>query len=246
MIYCDVKNRLLSFFEPEKLEVPGEWGFLNELDRDVQKIGYATNLTPETVAEAAGHGVDMMLTHHDAWGFIYGMKDACLALLEKHGITHAFFHAPLDDADFGTNASLAGALKLRDCRQAIPYQPYMAGIIGELRQPVGFEQFEAELSGILGEPLKAFKNNDREIRRVCVATGGGNMTQDMKCAVDGGCDAYVTGEYVLYSQQYARFAGMDLFIGSHTNTEILGIGSLAEKLAADTGMTVVRLFEENF
>jgi hypothetical protein len=38
----------------------------------------------------------------------------------------------------------------------------------------------------------------------------------------------------------------DLFIGSHTNTEILGAQSLAVKLAADTGMTVVRLYEENF
>jgi hypothetical protein len=31
-------------FEPEKQEVPGEWGFLNELDRDVQKIGYRYEL----------------------------------------------------------------------------------------------------------------------------------------------------------------------------------------------------------
>ncbi len=120
----------------------------------------------------------------------------------------------------------------------------MAGIIGEL----GIPRLErlSELSSVLGEPVRSFKNNDRDIRRVCVATGGGNMTQDLKCAADSGCDAYVTGEYVLYSQQYARFAGMDLFIGSHTNTEILGAQSLAVKLAADTGMTVVRLYEENF
>jgi putative NIF3 family GTP cyclohydrolase 1 type 2 len=140
-------------------------------------------------------------------GFIYGMKDACRALLEKHGITHAFFHAPLDDADFGTNASLAAALKLQGCRKALPQGVFMAGIIGELGQPADFERFEAELSSVLGEPVRSFKNNDRDIRRVCVATGGGNMTQDLKCAADSGCDAYVTGEYVLYSQQYARFAG---------------------------------------
>ncbi len=245
MYYSDVKSRLLSMFEPEKLQ-PEEWGLLNERDKDIRKIGYATNLTLETVTQAALYGIDFMITHHDAWDFIYGMKEKCLQLLEKQGIAHAFFHAPLDDADFGTSASLAGALGLRDYRRTVPVGIYTAGVVGELPKALTFEQLSSKLSGVLGEPVRAFRNNNRTISKVCITTGGGMMTNDMKWAVDEDCDAYITGEYVLYAQQYARFASMDLFIGSHTYTEILGVKSLVDRLINGTDIMAVRLFEENY
>lgn len=52
------------------------------------------------------------------------------------------------------------------------------------------------------------------LRRVAVAAGGGNMTGEMRISVENGCDTYVTGEYVLYSRQYARHAGMNLLVGA--------------------------------
>ena len=192
MNYAEFKSRLVSMFVPEKLEPPGEWGFLNETGRDVGKIAYATNLTPDVIRQAAGHSVGFILTHHDAWDFIYGMKDVCRGLLEEHGISHAFFHAPLDDADFGTSASLAAALNLQNCHRAIPVGIYTAAVIGELPEVFEFEQMNSILSGILGETVFAFKNGGGKIRKVCVATGGGMMTNDMKWAVDERCDAYIT------------------------------------------------------
>lgn len=33
------------------------------------------------------------------------------------------------------------------------------------------------------------------------------MTREMKIAADAGCGTYITGEYVLYSQQYAGTPG---------------------------------------
>jgi putative NIF3 family GTP cyclohydrolase 1 type 2 len=245
MNYADVTTRLLSQFAPDKLQ-PGEWGFLNEQGEDIRKIGYATNLTPEVIGEAVMYGADFIVTHHDAWDFVYGMKDACRSLLERHGIAHAFFHAPLDDADFGTGASLAAALGLINCRRAVPVGIYTAGVVGELPEALTFMQLTSNLSGVLGEPVRAYRNNGRTVGTVCVTTGGGMMTNDMKWAAEEHCDAYVTGEYMLYSQQYARFTGMDLFIGSHTYTEIFGVKSLVERLIDGTDMTAVRLYEENY
>ena len=46
-----------------------------------------------------------MLTHHDAWDFVFGMQAACQDLLKQHQISCLYVHALLDDADFGTNAS---------------------------------------------------------------------------------------------------------------------------------------------
>ena len=225
MDYRHLKERLINMFDPEKLRsLPEEWGFYNETERDIRRIGYATNLTNE---------------------FIYGLKAQCNEMLQTSGITHAFFHAPLDDADFGTSASLAKALGMRNCKKVMPYRElYYGGIVGEII-PMDFDSFAVTLTEILQESVRCNRNNDRPIRRIAVAAGGGNMTGDMKAAVELGCDTYVTGEYALYSQQYARFCGMNLFVGSHTNTEILGVKNMAEQLAGGNQVDLIRIKEPN-
>lgn len=81
---------------------------------------------------------------------------------------------------------------------------------------------------------------------MAVAAGGGNMTNEMRIAVENGCDTYVTGEYALYSQQYAEHSGMNLFVGSHTNTEILGVETMAKLISKHTDIQIVRITEPNF
>jgi len=248
MRFIDVKTKLLSLFDADKLNnKQDEWGFFNEKQKEIKKVGFSTNITSDTILKCKEVGVDFLLTHHDSWEFVFGLKEKCNSLLEETGIIHAFFHAPLDDADFGTNASLASVLGLMNCQKVIPYQDYFfAGRIGKLENPVSFEQFSALLADVLQEPVRQFKNNDRLIQKVCITTGGGNMTGDMKIAVDEGCDTYITGEYVLYSQQYAQLKEMNLLIGSHTNTEILGVESLGKLLAADTDLKLIRIPEANY
>lgn len=246
MDYRHLKERLINMFDPEKLRsVPEEWGFYNETERDIKRIGYATNLTNEIIEKAEEEEVDFLLTHHDSWEFIYGLKAQCNEMLQTSGITHAFFHAPLDDADFGTSASLAKALGMRNCKKVMPYRElYYGGIVGEIIL-MDFDSFAVTLTEILQESVRCNRNNDRPIRRIAVAAGGGNMTGDMKAAVELGCDTYVTGEYALYSQQYARFCGMNLFVGSHTNTEILGVKNMAEQLAGGNQVDLIRIKEPN-
>ena len=243
MIYSDVKSKLLSLFDSQKLDEQSnddEWGFLNETDKNIQKIGYATSLTPEIIYEAIQNHVDFIITHHDAWDFVYGMKDKCKELLSEYNITHAYFHEPLDFAEFGTCASLASALNLKNTKS--DYCPF----IGETEKPIEFEQFSNQLADILQEPIRAYKNNNTPIQKVCVVTGGGNLTNDIKVAVDYKCDTYITGEYVLYSQQYAKFTGINLLVGSHTNTEILGVRQMGTRLVTGTDIELIQLHEENY
>lgn len=83
-----------------------ESGITYHADKKVKKLGYCVNLTLETIEEARIHGVDMMVTHHDAWDEIYGLKEACIEKLAEYGISHYYNHLPLDDCNFGTNDSL--------------------------------------------------------------------------------------------------------------------------------------------
>ncbi len=248
MLYSYLKEKLLSLFDSDKLkQTPHEWGFFNEEEKNVLRIGYATNLTPDVIKHAIDNKTDMILTHHDAWDFIYGMKPVCQKLLKDNKLIHAFFHAPLDDAAFGTSHSLAKALSLGHLIPAIPYEDvYFAGVVGEFAAAVPFDELGFILTNILGEELRSYQNNDRLIKKVCVTTGGGHLTAFLKEANENGCDAYITGEYSLYTQQYADFTGLNLFVGSHTNTEILGVKNLADAVASDTDIEVVRLLENNY
>ena len=248
MRYSHLKTKLIALFDPQKLDgtLNDEWGFLNESNKDIKKIGYATSLTDDIVKAAAKNNVDLIITHHDAWHFVYGMKEKCAELLAKHNIIHAWFHLPLDDADFGTSSSIAKALRLANCKKANPAGKYLCSVIGEIESPAAFEDFSKGLSDILQEPLRAYQNNSSPIHIVCITGGAGYSTDDIKVALENGCDTYITGEYTLYAQQYAKLIGINLLVGSHTNTEILGVHELVSRLSADTDIEYVRLAEDNY
>jgi putative NIF3 family GTP cyclohydrolase 1 type 2 len=174
-----LETHMVSLFDAGQLEqAPDEWGFTWVNDRPVRRMGYCTNLTPEVAQEAVSEGVALVLTHHDAWPFLYGMRERCMEMLRPEGISHCFFHAPLDAADFGTSASLARRLGLRVTGRCLAYR-----------------------------------------------------------------DMFLTGEKVLYTVEYARFAGINLLVGSHTATELPGVEALARMVADDCGIEAVRLTE---
>lgn len=247
MKYTQLKEKLLSLFNQEKLRLASkEWGFFHEEKSEIKRLGYAVNLTEKTIEAAKNQKVDFLLTHHDAWPFVFGLKELCNKQLIEASMVHGFFHAPLDDAIFGTSASLAKSLGLVNLEKVMPYaEIYHAGVVGEIDN-ISFEHLVENLENILKEDIRSIRNNYNPIRKIAVAAGGGNMTNEMRIAADRGCDTYITGEYVLYSQQYAELVKMNLLVGSHTNTEILGVKSLAELLCAGTDVEMVSIAETNY
>src|SRR5689334_21067545 len=87
-----------------------EFAFYNYGPEFIRRIGYATNITPELIEQAAQKKVDLIVTHHDAWDFVYGMKEECHKRLAFYKISHFFVHLPLDYAEFGTCNSLFKAI----------------------------------------------------------------------------------------------------------------------------------------
>ena len=56
------------------------------------------------------------------------------------------------------------------------------------------------------------------------------LLQLLEKQLRGNCDVYITGEKVLYTIEYAKLAGINLIVGSHTFTEVFGVESLAKKI----------------
>lgn len=213
---------------------------------DIKRIGYCTNLTLETIEEAKINNVDLIITHHDAWEFIYGLKESCKEKLLEYGISHYFNHLPLDDCDFGTNNSLIEKLRLEIIEKTHKEDGFFCGRIAEFKEPITFEDLIERIETILEEPVQSWKFNHREIKRVGLVCGGGNFTPDVREAVERNCDVYITGEKVLYTIEYSKFVGINLIIGSHTFTEIFGVESLAKKIKNKyRDIEIVRLREEH-
>lgn len=80
-----------------------------------------------------------------------------------------------------------------------------------------------------------------------IITGAGNSTKSLRDANYAQCDAYITGEKILYTVQYAKFIKMNLIVGSHTFTEIFGVQSLAEKFKEKyDSLEKIELVEDHF
>ncbi|SMF86987.1 dinuclear metal center protein, YbgI/SA1388 family [Paenibacillus uliginis N3/975] len=231
----------------QAFEEGDEYAFYPYGPEEIKRIGYATNITVDVIKQAAEQKVQLLLTHHDAWDFIYGMKEECHSLLMEHQMNHFFVHLPLDYAPFGTCNSLFKELGMESLVQVSSHQEgrSIPGT-GELTTPISFETFIDKVRSVLDEDVKSWKNSDRLIKRVGIVTGAGNGTDQIRDAVNGECDVYITGEKNLYTVQYAQYVMMNLIVGSHTFTEIFGVKSLAEKIAEHhPDIEIVQLVEEH-
>ncbi|MDR7071786.1 Nif3-like dinuclear metal center hexameric protein [Fictibacillus barbaricus] len=230
----------LSIFNDE-----GEYGFTHRVEKEINRIAYATNLTPETVEKAVKANADLLLTHHDAWDFLYGMREVCVSELERHGISHYFNHSPLDFVKFGTCTALFEQIQIDEitsystCTENKDYPG-----IGIFERGITFSELKGRLEKALNEPVGAWQNHGRPVKKVAILTGAGNNSALIKYAMEQGCDAFITGEKTLYSVQYANFAGVNLYVGSHTFTEIFGVENFAKKVQEAYPETELVLIKE--
>ncbi|EIT87067.1 SMS protein [Fictibacillus macauensis ZFHKF-1] len=239
----------ISTLFPQQLleDFTGDYGFTSKKNDCISTIGYCTNLSLEVMEQAAANNVDLLITHHDAWDFLYGLQEACVAKLEAYNISHFWIHGPLDMIEFGTCTSLMNELGLSVVRYSTYDDDTEFPGIGEFHLPVSFEQLAGKMSSTLAEPVRAWKNNEKQVKKVGILTGAGHASQHLKMAYEQGCDTYITGEVTLYTIQYAQFLGMNLLVGSHTFTEFFGVKSLCEQLENEhPALRFVPLKESHF
>ncbi|QHE53360.1 Nif3-like dinuclear metal center hexameric protein [Pontibacillus sp. HMF3514] len=233
------KELLLEFYD--------DYGFTYKTNRSIINIGYATNLSLETIDEAIKNDIDLMITHHDAWDFLYGLREECVKQLEKHQISHFFIHGPLDFIDFGTCTSLMDVLGIDEIKKFATFNDEEFPAVGEFFEEIEFNSLVEKIRSELQEPVRAWRHHHGKVKRIGILTGAGHSSDVIKKALEEGCDTYITGEATLYTIQYAKFVGVNLLVGSHTFTEIFGVESLAKKVReAFPDTEIARLKEEHF
>ncbi|KPB03779.1 Nif3-like dinuclear metal center hexameric protein [Bacillus sp. CHD6a] len=242
-------NAIINELFPRELleEFEDDFGFTNTSNNSIKTIGFSTNLSVEVIEQAKAAKVDLIITHHDAWDFIYGLKDECIQRLEDYNISHFWIHGPLDYIEFGTCTSLINKIGIENIIRFSEYKHSSIPGIGEFNEAKSFEQLVEIMRTELDEPVRAWKNHENKIKKVGVLTGAGHSTDQIKFALEQGCDTYITGEASLYTIQYANFLGVNLLVGSHTFTEIFGVESLGLKIQElARNISLIKLEEKHF
>ena len=247
MQFIEFINLLKDCFMPIHLDqYQGEFGYVVNSDTELGRVGYTTNLDQITVAQAVEAKVDAVLTHHDAWDFLYELRTDVYNMLQANAISHCFIHLPLDAVDFGTAASLSERMgfTIQDVFAYVEKLP--CGRICECRPPLPLSIIASRLAGVTDDNVKVWVHNDSPVHCVGVTTGAGHMTHHIKEAADKGCDTYITGETSLYTVEYARYRGINLLVGTHTHTEVLGLEGLCDRLKQHMNLEFIRLQEGRF
>ncbi len=189
--------------------------------KEVKKIGFALDLTEETLGDAVKNNVDMIITHHP---IIFKAQKSFLKgnpayELASRGISAISAHTCFDCADGGVNDVLCEILGLSDIEK-VPSRDCVVPMvrIGNL----GFNnmlystEFAEYVSRKLDTTVRVIES-DKEIARVAVCGGAGmDFLED---AIKMGADAYVTGDISHHQMLEAKALGVTVVAAGHFETE---------------------------
>lgn len=201
----------------------------------VRGVLIALDPTEEAIDYAVANGYSVLLTHHPL--LFKGLKEVNEDVLNAKkvirllsgGVTAMSFHTRLDAVDGGVNDTLAALLGLQN---VAPFgdDPAPIGRIGELAEPVSFEDFAAQVKVALDVPALLSASSGAPVRRVAVLGGGGG--DDIAAAFAAGADTYVTGELSYHALCDAPSLGQNLIMAGHYHTEFPVCRVLADMVRA--------------
>ena len=205
----EVIKWLDATFHPEYQEDYDNAGFLlGNSASDYRGALVALDLTPAVVDEAVRLGLSLIVTHHP---FIFtGVKrltdgtetGRMVMTLVKNDISVYAAHTNLDNLSWGVSGVLAQKLGLRNCHilkgmDGVQDGSIGAGMVGDLEEPVGVEDFLTRVKEVIGIPfvrvsLQTHHGPAALVRRVALC--GGSGAEFIGDALRAGADIYLTAD----------------------------------------------------
>ena len=216
-------------------------GLQVEAAAEVSRAVFGVDASAAMIAAAAARGADLVVVHHGlSWGSeprrLTGITARRYGELLRRGINLYAAHLPLDAAvGFGNNARLAAMAKLLDPEPFFVYGGTPIGRIGTAGAFHRVGEFRETLERELGCRSVTLGEDDREIRRVAIVSGGGGL-EAVECAAAAGADLLITGEltHVMYHPAVEnRIAVLAL---GHYASETTGPRALMDRFSSELGI----------
>lgn len=194
-------------------------------EKEIKKVGFALDLTTETLESAKKIGVDLIVTHHPV---IFKAQKSFLKgnlafELASSGISAISAHTCFDCADGGVNDVLCEILCISNA-VGVPSEECQLPMarIGDIEEVSSLE-FAQLVSKKLGTVCRVV-DGENTVRKVAVCGGAGMDFFDN--AVNMGADAYVTGDISHHEMLHAKEKGITVVAAGHFETENPAMGRL--------------------
>ena len=215
----------------------GDWdnalnGLQIENSGRVTRIGAAVDISTRVLTEAQKDGVDLLIVHHGLfWSGlrpIQGTFRRQLRIAFENDVALYSAHLPLDiHARVGNNAQLVAALGLKSAQPFLEEKGQPVGL--KIRASLPRSQLVGKLQKVLNGPVKVFGFGPKQTRAIGVVTGAAGS--EIYRVADQGIDTFITGEAPHWAAVAAEELGMNLLLGGHYATEVLGVKALAGHLS---------------
>ena len=226
---------------------------VGEPEAEVTRVLCVVDCTPETVDEALAAGAELVVAHHPL--LLRGVnsvattsgKGRLVHRMIRGGVALFVAHTNADVAAPGVSDALADRLGLVDLRPLRPAtgtadgEGRGTGRIGELPEHTtlaGLAALAADRLPATAWGVRAAGDPDRPVRTVAVCGGSGDaFLGDVRRA---GVDAYLTADLRHHvASEYLAEGGPALLDAAHWATERPWLDSIAERLAAELGLSAV-------
>jgi dinuclear metal center YbgI/SA1388 family protein len=233
--FCDELLDAGAFtdYGPNGLQVPGSG--------EVGLVATAVSAHLGSIRAAVDLGADLLIAHHGLfWDFhprtLSEAMAARLRITLDAGLSVAGYHLPLDaHPGIGNNALLARELGFDPEPGPIGHaKGRHIGMIGRSADGVPAGELFARVERALDREPLVFAEGPGTVRSIGVVTGSG--ASDIHTAIELGLDALITGEPAEHVMADAREGGIHFVAAGHYATEIAGIRTLGELVAAEFGI----------
>lgn len=244
-----VKDILRTIDEAVPFSTQCAWdnsGFLvGDENQAVETVGFALDLTPETLQAAKDAGAQLIVTHHPV--IFHAQKHLregnVIYALVRSGIAAISSHTPWDCAPGGVNDVLGTLLGLQDLTPVESKEaPQPMARIGTVEPCTGAELAQRVAAAL--QTTVRLADAGRPITRVAVC--GGAAIEILDEAVAAGADAFVTGDLKHHEALDALERGVTVIAAGHFETENPSVAALKATVeAAFPSLRTVLLPQEN-
>ena len=200
-------------------------------NRMVKKIGWAVDADMESIRKAGKEKVDFLIVHHGLfWGG--GALDSKIRAkrtreAKRLGVAIYSSHLPLDaHPELGNSIGLLRALGLEKWKRR-RFGKAMGSEIGYRLEGgrLRLGDLSNRLSRATDRKAVVLGRGPRLCRKIGIVTGGfGDLDQVVKAELD----TLITGEADYPTEVKAQELGINLILGGHQETEVIGVKTLAE------------------
>jgi dinuclear metal center YbgI/SA1388 family protein len=199
----------------------------------IKKVGWAVDADLESIRKAGKERVDYLIVHHGIyWGssaLDRKIRAKRIRLAKKLGVAIYSSHLPLDaHPELGNSIGLLRSLGLEKWKRE-RFGKAMGREIGFLVEGgrVRLRDLSKRVSRATGRKAVLLGRGPKICRRIGILTGGfGDLDQVVKA----GIGTLITGEVDYPTEVKARELGINLILGGHRETEVLGVRNLAHSV----------------